>query len=783
MFQNQGHQRYQAFAGVRHRNHRDEDLEDKTDERYERSGSISMHSYQHESSSDLDPHGHHPDSWIPLITPVEDESFTTMSNETSKQHHCKIPSSLRWRHKLLIVVTTLSMIVASYGSWSYFRSANRKQTEQHHHKETIPTILSVVHDQTREYIYALDNPLYDRLKNATFHAHDDGSVEVSPTLTLDKTTILSPSASLTLTWTVGRNVWGDPVVDDESVIILQCGDDLLYVQESLTHHLDESTLPRIIEAATIAQATATHQKHNAMMRTGNPDSVNPFRRQADQTDANTWRFPSFPILRYRVCQFSLYDVHWNPAGYESWHLVAKSKGLDVSASVTTPTNVHLALGDDPSTMIVNFVTGGGSHGTAAIGTPIVVYGTDEAHMMTKVTGTSDSYTADDLCQAPANQTEPGKFQSPGQLHTAILTDLVQNTTYHYKVGYQHGQGITWSDVYRFISAPAVGISEQQQPFAYIVYGDQGCPSAGWGVGSLWTAAMTTREVHNATIPIRAVHHFGDLSYAQGAAHQWDQWFTLIEPFATQVPLMVAVGNHEYDHDGGGKGKDPSGVNTEDGFHPAWGNFGVDSGGECGVPTSKRFRMPQNSPSSNGVFWYSYDYASVHTTVISSEHDMSEGSTQFAWLQADLASVNRSLTPWLIVESHRPMYEGEAIWEQNAVGIAMRYEIEDLLQEFQVDLFLAGHYHAYHRTCDGLYKSECEAGGPIHITVGTAGAALSDSTLYDNEWTEVFIKQDYGYGRITVANSTALLFQFVKAGDESDTTSGVVRDSVWIFRDR
>jgi hypothetical protein len=61
--------------------------------------------------------------------------------------------------------------------------------------------------------------------------------------------------------------------------------------------------------------------------------------------------------------------------------------------------------------------------------------------------------------------------------------------------------------------------------------------------------------------------------------------------------------------------------------------------------------------------------------------------------------------------------------------------------------------------------------------------LSDSTLYDNEWTEVFIKQDYGYGRITVANSTALLFQFVKAGDESDTTSGVVRDSVWIFRDR
>lgn len=48
-----------------------------------------------------------------------------------------------------------------------------------------------------------------------------------------------------------------------------------------------------------------------------------------------------------------------------------------------------------------------------------------------------------------------------------------------------------------------------------------------------------------------------------------------------------MGNHEYDHTGGGIGKDPSGVGTDDGFRPSWGNFRKDSGGECGVPTSKR----------------------------------------------------------------------------------------------------------------------------------------------------------------------------------------------------
>ena len=72
----------------------------------------------------------------------------------------------------------------------------------------------------------------------------------------------------------------------------------------------------------------------------------------------------------------------------------------------------------------------------------------------------------------------------------------------------------------------------------------------------------------------------------------------IQPYSTLVPYMVGVGNHEQDHKSGGS-KDPSGA-PGNGYHPKWGNYGSDSGGECGVPMFYRFHMPDNG---NSVWWY------------------------------------------------------------------------------------------------------------------------------------------------------------------------------------
>ena len=408
-----------------------------------------------------------------------------------------------------------------------------------------------------------------------------------------------------------------------------------------------------------------------------------------------WFIPIPTALRYDECTFALYQKMMKKKKNQpdDYALLAETDPLHLSTP-NLPTALHLAWTERVDTVLVQFVTSG-------TGTPVAQFGIaddddDDDAPMTKVTGTTTTYAAADLCQAPANdETTPGRFQPPGYLHTVQLTGLKPDTVYHYQVGLAAGQGVTWSPTYPFRSALPAG--EHPAEHSYLVYGDQGCLSngGGWSEGKAWVAAATAREIMNHN-DVRSIHHVGDLSYAQGAAHQWDQWFDMIQPFAVSVPLMVAVGNHEYDHESGGTDKDPSGVTTDSGFMPVWGNFDNDSGGECGVPTAKRFTMP-NTGNSNGVFWYSFDYGLVHTIVISSEHDLSEGSRQHHWLRKELKAVDRSKTPWLVVESHRPLYEGEVKWTQNSVGVAMRVEIEDLLYDYKVDVFLAGHYHAFHRT--------------------------------------------------------------------------------------
>ena len=108
---------------------------------------------------------------------------------------------------------------------------------------------------------------------------------------------------------------------------------------------------------------------------------------------------------------------------------------------------------------------------------------------------------------------------------------------------------------------------------------------------------------------------------------------MIQPLATALPLMVTVGNHEID----------SSANRELDM------TGGDSGGECGVATLKRFPYLGSSVEK---MWYSFDYGSVHVVMLSSEHP---STPQVAFFQNDLASVNRSATPWVLALLHRPPF--------------------------------------------------------------------------------------------------------------------------------
>merc|ERR1712113_566200 len=157
-------------------------------------------------------------------------------------------------------------------------------------------------------------------------------------------------------------------------------------------------------------------------------------------------------------------------------------------------------------------------------------------------------------------------------------------------------------------------------------------------------------------------------------------------------------------------------------------------GECGVPVVNRFRMPAERSGGNGVFWYSYDFGSLHTVMLSSEHDMSPGSTQYEWLDRDLEAAERGRTPWVVIEIHRPMYNSEQYEGDYTVAVNFQRLFEDLLVRYDVDLVLAGHYHSYLRS-KRIYKDRAdEEHGVYHFTIGSAGAyCCHGGRFYKKDW--------------------------------------------------
>src|ERR1051326_5078173 len=120
-------------------------------------------------------------------------------------------------------------------------------------------------------------------------------------------------------------------------------------------------------------------------------------------------------------------------------------------------------------------------------------------------------------------------------------------------------------------------------------------------------------------------------------------------------------------------------------------------------TGFRNHFPMPSHQSGGVenFWYSWDYGMVHFVQVNTETDFpnapdlpgGEGKenagpfaptgAQLAWLEHDLAHVDRKRTPWVIVAGHRPWYVSGGKCSECQTAF------EPLLVKYGVDLVLFG----------------------------------------------------------------------------------------------
>lgn len=102
--------------------------------------------------------------------------------------------------------------------------------------------------------------------------------------------------------------------------------------------------------------------------------------------------------------------------------------------------------------------------------------------------------------------------------------------------------------------------------------------------------------------------------------------------------------------------------------------------------------PQNPQWNN--HWYSYNVGLVHFVAMSSEAYFSYAGKeiQYAWIDADLSAVNRSVTPWVVVYGHRSVYcscDSDCDGAADALRDG-KFGMEGLLNRHKVDLWLNAH---------------------------------------------------------------------------------------------
>ncbi|KAI9700554.1 MAG: hypothetical protein M1820_006708 [Bogoriella megaspora] len=322
---------------------------------------------------------------------------------------------------------------------------------------------------------------------------------------------------------------------------------------------------------------------------------------------------------------------------------------------------------------------------------------------------------------------------------------------------------------------------------------------------------------------------GDMSVLYES--NWDLWQQWMNSLSMKIPYMVLPGNHEascgefdgpnniltaYLNNDKSNSSAPESALTYYSCPPSQRNFSA---------YQNRFRMPGSETGGVGNFWYSFDYGMAHFISLNSETDFAyspewpfvrdaasnetlptEGQTfitdsgpfgtiddnnwkdneayqQIQWLKQDLASVDRSKTPWVFAMGHRPMYSSQTSSYQANV----RNAFEPLLLQYGVDAYLAGHIHWYERLLPLGRNGTIESNNIVnnntyytgtgtsltHIINGMAGNIESHSTLGSDALlniTTVLNQRDYGFSKLTVHNTSVATLQYIKGdgnglGDE------------------
>jgi hypothetical protein len=96
---------------------------------------------------------------------------------------------------------------------------------------------------------------------------------------------------------------------------------------------------------------------------------------------------------------------------------------------------------------------------------------------------------------------------------------------------------------------------------------------------------------------------------------------------------------------------------------------------------------------DGCMYFSYEVGPAHVISLASFYPGGFGAASplVAWLKGDLAAIDRSKTPWVLVSLHAPWYNSNTAHQGDGEG--MRQALEEMLVAGGVSAFFTGHVHA------------------------------------------------------------------------------------------
>ncbi|KAK9478300.1 Metallo-dependent phosphatase-like protein [Lipomyces japonicus] len=278
-------------------------------------------------------------------------------------------------------------------------------------------------------------------------------------------------------------------------------------------------------------------------------------------------------------------------------------------------------------------------------------------------------------------------------------------------------------------------------------------------------------------------------------HLLNAYYDEMQPISSKKPYMVGPGNHESNCDEGGS------TDPKTGFRY---NISLCVEGQRNFTGYiDHWRMPSTESKGVGNFWYSFDHGMVHYVFINTETDLGNGliaeddvdgsegmfsgpfgsyeNEQVDWLEKDLASVDRTKTPWIIVNGHRPWYAASKN-VSNTICWNCKKAFEPILLKYNVDMVFYGHIHYYERNApiaNGVADPNelNNPSSPWYILNGAGGHyhGLTDYVEPFPDYSRFVQNTTFGWSRLTFHNCTHLTHNFIASAN------GTVLDSATLFK--